>query len=247
MGKEAKDDPKAGGQPGKDKNKHHNKLMQDIEKARQITEDPLVDDKSAASKKPALEPLKGNPKSKLEPLPNKQDKPDKKKLDPFEDLDLLDLGDDKGKKKEEKKDGKNKKADSDDFDFEFEDIHPDEGSKIPPNGNKINTETVQAAKPQAASSTQQKSQDKDAKKKDLEIDIPHQEAGNSKPGNNDEKEEDEYIIIDGKRFREIQIEGEEDEFLMDDDGNIYDKEGVYIGTAKDGGEEEEEEDEHPDK
>ena len=32
-----------------------------------------------------------------------------------------------------------------------------------------------------------------------------------------------------------------------DDGNIYDKEGVYIGTAKDGGEEEEEEDEHPDK
>ena len=34
---------------------------------------------------------------------------------------------------------------------------------------------------------------------------------------------------------------------MDDDGNIYDREGVYIGTAKDGGEEEEEEDEHLDK
>ena len=30
---------------------------------------------------------------------------------------------------------------------------------------------------------------------------------------------------------------------MDEDGNIYDKEGQYIGTAKDGGEEEEEEEE----
>jgi sporulation protein YlmC with PRC-barrel domain len=59
----------------------------------------------------------------------------------------------------------------------------------------------------------------------------------------DEKtDDDEYQIIDGKRFREIQIEGEEEEFLMDDDGNIYDKEGQYIGTVKDGeGEDTEEE------
>ena len=246
MGKDAKDDQKAAGQQNKDKAKHHNKLMQDIEKARQIREDPVASDKIAANKKPALEPLKNNQKPKLEPLP---DKNDKKKLDPFEDLDLLDLGDDSGRKKEEKKQGKAKKPDSEDFDFEFEDIHPDEGSKIPPDGNKMKTEpvTTNKSKPQSSGSgAVAPSQDKDTKK-DLEIEIPQQDAGNSKQANNDEKEEDEYIIIDGKRFREIQIEGEEDEFLMDDDGNIYDKEGVYIGTAKDGGEEEEEEDEHPDK
>jgi hypothetical protein len=196
-----------------------------------------------------LEPLKNELKGKLEPLPNKQDK---KKIDPFEDLDFDDI---KGKqkkdtKKEDKKEDKkeSKKKDADDFDFEFEDIDPDEGSNTPPNGNKIIKETANVVKdkvPPVVTSAA-KGLDKDPKKKDLAIEIPNQEAGSSKPDNN-EKEEDEYIIIDGKRFREIQIEGEEDEFLMDDDGNIYDKEGVYIGTAKDGGEEEEEEDENPDK
>ena len=32
-------------------------------------------------------------------------------------------------------------------------------------------------------------------------------------------------------MRKIQIEGEEQEYLMDDDGNIYDQDGNFIGTA----------------
>ena len=145
MGKDAKEDQKSSDMLNKDKPKHHNKLMQDIEKARHAADDPIVGEKQTANKKGALEPLKNDPKAKLDHLPAKQDK---KKLDPFEDIDLLDFDDSKSKpkmevkkedKKEEKKDSK--KKDVDDFDFEFEDIHPDEGSKIPPDGNKINKET----------------------------------------------------------------------------------------------------------
>ena len=32
-------------------------------------------------------------------------------------------------------------------------------------------------------------------------------------------------------MRRIQIEGEEQEYLMDPDGNIYDMQGNFIGTA----------------
>lgn len=53
-----------------------------------------------------------------------------------------------------------------------------------------------------------------------------------------EEEEDSYENIDGVRLRRIQIEGEEDEYLMDEQGNIYDLEGNYVGTANgDGGDE----------
>ena len=41
------------------------------------------------------------------------------------------------------------------------------------------------------------------------------------------------MIIGGKRFKEIQIEDENDEYLMDDDGNIFNMDGVYIGTNQD--------------
>lgn len=44
-------------------------------------------------------------------------------------------------------------------------------------------------------------------------------------------------MIDGKRFREIKIDEDDEEYLMDDEGNIYNKDGKYIGTAQQDGEE----------
>lgn len=46
----------------------------------------------------------------------------------------------------------------------------------------------------------------------------------------DEEEESVYIK-DNIVMRRIQIEGEEQEYLMDPDGNIYDMQGNFIGTA----------------
>ena len=185
-----------------------NRLMRDIENARKLD---TSDELKALPKKGQLEPLKGAPKGKLEPIAKKED----------EGIDLLDLGDnDAGKKNEDKKEDKKeaKIDDNYDFDFEFEDPpKKEDGSKVPPNPN------LKEAKPKKEENVEEK---KPVEKKEEKAD----------------GEEEEYIVIDGKRFREIQIEGEEEEFLMDDDGNIYDKEGQYIGTAKDGGEEEEEED-----
>jgi hypothetical protein len=111
--------------------------------------------------------------------------------------------------------------------------NPDEGSKVPPKGNKQEKSDAQKLDDLFA----------DDKKETLKgLAEQHETKKKDKTDDDGEKDGDEdYIVIDGKRFREIQIEGEADEFLMDDDGNIYDKEGVYIGTAKDGGDEEEEE------
>ncbi len=55
--------------------------------------------------------------------------------------------------------------------------------------------------------------------------------------NNDQEEGDDVIDIDNpdelaaKGLRRIQIEGEEEEFLMDMEGNIYDLRGNFIGTT----------------
>ena len=47
-----------------------------------------------------------------------------------------------------------------------------------------------------------------------------------------EEEEDESVIVhQGKKFRRVQIEGENQDYLMDDDGNIYDTEFQFIGQA----------------
>ena len=46
----------------------------------------------------------------------------------------------------------------------------------------------------------------------------------------DEEEESVYIK-DNIVMRRIQIEGEEQEYLMDPEGNIYDMQGNFIGTA----------------
>lgn len=48
----------------------------------------------------------------------------------------------------------------------------------------------------------------------------------------DEPEEEESIIMhNGMKFKRVQIEGEENEFLMDEEGNIYDVNFNYIGQA----------------
>lgn len=45
----------------------------------------------------------------------------------------------------------------------------------------------------------------------------------------------------GLKLRPIQIEGDDNEYLMDDEGNIYDTEGNFVGTMN--GDEDEEEEE----
>jgi hypothetical protein len=196
------------------KSKGVNRIKAGIEQARELD---TSSGSSKAFKKGALEPLKIDPKKKLEPLDNK--------LQESDDFDLLGFNDSEGKKEVTKKES-NEIQDTYDFDFDFEQPDQKDGSKIPPNDN---------IKPKEVISKELKP--KETKPKE---DQKHEVKKSEDKG---EDNEEDYIIIDGKRFREIQIEGEEDEFLMDDDGNIYDKEGQYIGTAKDGGEEEEEEEE----
>lgn len=214
-----------------EKPKGHHRLLNDIEKAREI-ESEIV---SSLPKQPVLEPLKGANKNKLKPIENKPIP----KEDEFDLLDLDDLvgKDDKKedekkedeKKKDEKKEDKkeedkNKKSgeieDDYAFDFDFEDPPKVVGeSKNPP------TEII---KPN------------DAQKEEKEsIEIKKNEDKSN--GDKGEKDEDDWLIIEGKKYREINIEGDDNEYIMDEEGNIYDLKGVYIGTAKDGGEESEEE------
>ncbi len=47
----------------------------------------------------------------------------------------------------------------------------------------------------------------------------------------DQEEEESVYIKDNVVMRRIQIEGEDQEYLMDPDGNIYDMQGNFIGTA----------------
>lgn len=46
-----------------------------------------------------------------------------------------------------------------------------------------------------------------------------------------EEEEESVYIKDNVIMRRIQIEGENQEYLMDPEGNIYDMNGNFIGTA----------------
>ena len=50
-------------------------------------------------------------------------------------------------------------------------------------------------------------------------------------GGEDEQEEESVYIKDNVVMRRIQIEGEDQEYLMDPEGNIYDMQGNFIGTA----------------
>lgn len=48
----------------------------------------------------------------------------------------------------------------------------------------------------------------------------------------------ESVGEDQPNLRRIQMEGHEEELLMDEEGNIYDLQGNYVGTLNDDGEEE---------
>ena len=51
-------------------------------------------------------------------------------------------------------------------------------------------------------------------------------------------EESSVIEHEGQKFKRVQIEGENQEFLMDEAGNIYDLEFTYVGQANGSDEEE---------
>ena len=51
------------------------------------------------------------------------------------------------------------------------------------------------------------------------------------------EEEDSIIMHNGIKFKRVQIEGEENEFLMDEEGNIYDTQFNFIGHANQSDEE----------
>ncbi len=63
-----------------------------------------------------------------------------------------------------------------------------------------------------------------------------------------DEEEEDVIDIDNpdelaaKGLKRIQIEGEDEEYLMDMEGNIYDLRGNFIGTTDENNNEEQEED-----
>ncbi len=45
-------------------------------------------------------------------------------------------------------------------------------------------------------------------------------------------EGDESIIVhEGKKYKRIQIEGEDNDYLMDEEGNIYDTNLEFVGQA----------------
>ena len=60
--------------------------------------------------------------------------------------------------------------------------------------------------------------------------VPMNAAGGQDLEGGDEEEESVYIK-DNVVMRRIQIEGEDQEYLMDPEGNIYDMQGNFIGTA----------------
>lgn len=58
-------------------------------------------------------------------------------------------------------------------------------------------------------------------------------------GGDEEDPEESYIEHNGMKFKRVQIEGEEQEYLMDEAGNIYDDNFGFIGQANNDEEEEE--------
>lgn len=58
-------------------------------------------------------------------------------------------------------------------------------------------------------------------------------------GDGEEGEEDDVIDVDNpddlakKGLRRIQIEGDDQEYLLDNEGNIYNLQGEFVGTTGD--------------
>ena len=48
-----------------------------------------------------------------------------------------------------------------------------------------------------------------------------------------EQEDDSVIEVNGKRMRLIQIDGDEDSYAMDDDGQIFTLAGDFVGAVGD--------------
>ena len=65
-------------------------------------------------------------------------------------------------------------------------------------------------------------------------------------GSEDNEDDEDVIDVDNpedlakKGLRRIQIEGDEQEYLLDNEGNIYNLQGEFVGTTGDDAEEEEE-------
>lgn len=62
------------------------------------------------------------------------------------------------------------------------------------------------------------------------IDIEDEEQQEQLP-TGDEEESESVYMIDGVVMRMIQIEGEDQQYLMDPQGRIYDMQANFIGTA----------------
>lgn len=49
--------------------------------------------------------------------------------------------------------------------------------------------------------------------------------------NEDDENDVSYIVHNGKRYDRVQIEEDNNEYLMDQEGNLYDLQFQYIGQA----------------
>jgi hypothetical protein len=47
----------------------------------------------------------------------------------------------------------------------------------------------------------------------------------------DHPEDESVIVHDGKKYKRIQIEGDTNDYLMDEDGNIYNSQMEFVGEA----------------
>jgi len=52
-------------------------------------------------------------------------------------------------------------------------------------------------------------------------------------GAEEEEDEDDLVLIDGKPFKKVRIAGEEEVYLMDPQGRIYDMNMELVGEADD--------------
>lgn len=66
-----------------------------------------------------------------------------------------------------------------------------------------------------------------------QIIVAYKKGGGVKGLIEDEDAEDEPSLIEhnGQKFKRVQIEGENEEYLMDEAGNIYDLNFQYVGQA----------------
>ena len=64
-----------------------------------------------------------------------------------------------------------------------------------------------------------------------QIIVAYKKGGGVKGLIEDEEDEPSLIEHNGQKFKRVQIEGENEEYLMDEAGNIYDLNLQYVGQA----------------